>query len=445
MHLMNRTCFLLVLAWGVATQTAQAQEPGPIAISEVFTPGYQYHVTCRVNIKGELILPAEKGQPAPAPIEVKGKSIIKYDERILEMKGGDVDRTVRFYDQMLFERKAGKDDQGGSLRKEVRRLVILRHKQYEVPFCPHGPLLWEEIDMVRTDVFTPALKGLLPAGKVRPGDSWVADPSAVQELTDLESITKGRLTCSFKEVETVGSRPFARIAFQGTVHGIGEDGPGLHEIEGTLLFDLTSNHLSYLSMQGTHFPLDKAGQRTGGRIEGTFVLTREATPRTTELGDPALKGLKLQPDEHNTLLWFVSPEVGASFVYPRHWHVGGVNGQRRQVGLDEKRGSGVLVTVDAIQNAPTIAKLQQEVQSDLLKQQAKLLKMEQPRKLDNGADTFGVDAMIGGNRVYLQYFLVRQQASYAVVTANLQVQDMVALQKDVERLVRSLVVMPPAK
>src|SRR6266478_9368007 len=103
MHPMNRTGLLLVLAWAVASVQAQAQGPAAIAISEAFTPGYQYHVACRVNIKGELILPAEKGQPAPAPIEVKGKSIIKYDERILEMKGAEVDRTVRFYEQMYFE------------------------------------------------------------------------------------------------------------------------------------------------------------------------------------------------------------------------------------------------------------------------------------------------------------------------------------------------------
>jgi hypothetical protein len=442
MDLMIRTGWLSILAWGWTSAMVAAQ--GPIAIAEDFKVGYQYHVNCRVNIKGALILPAEKGQ-APARIEVKGRSVIKYDERVLEIKAGDVGRTVRFYDLMTFERQAGKDDQGGSLRKEARRLVILRKNQYEVPFCPHGPLLWEEIDMVRTDVFTPALKGLLPAQPVRPGDSWAADRSAVQELTDLENIAKGGLTCSFKQVETVQGRPFARIAFQGTVTGISEDGPGLHDIEGSLLFDLTTHHLSYLSMQGTQYPLDKNGNKTGGQIAGTFVLTREPTPHSAELSDAALKGLKLLPDEENTLLWFVSPEVGTSFVYPRHWHIGGVNGQRRQVGLDEKRGSGVLVTVDAIQNAPTIATLQQEVRNNLQKQQAKIVKIERPRKLDGVIETFGVDAELAGKRVYLQYFLIRQAGSYAVVTANLQTHDMVALQKDVERLVRSLVLMPPAK
>ena len=99
----------------VAATLASAQGPAPIAIAEEFKVGYQYHVNCRVNIKGELILPAEKKDTTPAAtIAVTGSSVIKYDERVLELKAGAVDRTVRFYDVMNFERKAGKDDQGGS-------------------------------------------------------------------------------------------------------------------------------------------------------------------------------------------------------------------------------------------------------------------------------------------------------------------------------------------
>jgi hypothetical protein len=439
----------LLIAAVVLTSTgspALSQGPSAIAVSEEFRVGYQYHVNCRVNIKGELVLPPEKGQTQPTRVPVAGKSVIKYDERVLELKAATVDRTVRYYHQMDFERQAGKDDQRGSLRKEVRRLVILRHKQYEVPFCPHGPLLWEEIDMVRTDVFTPALKGLLPVARVRPGDSWAADPSAVEELTDLEKITDGRLTCVFKELTTpVSGGQFARIAFQGKIAGIGEDGPARHEIEGYLLFALATNHLSYLTMQGTHHLLDKEGKPTGGRVEGTFVLTRDLTPLSAELADTALKGLKLQPDNENTLLWFVNPEVGVSFLYPRHWHIEGVNSQKRQIGLDEKRGSGMLITIDAPQNAPSIARLQQEARTDLVKQNTKILKLETPRAVAPAIDSFGIDAEIAGRRVYLQYFLVRQKTGYAVVTANLQLPDMVALQKDLDRIVRSLQVTPPAK
>ncbi len=437
---------LTLLLWSLAAVQVPAQATGPIEIREDFRPGYQYHVNCHVNIKGELILPAEKGTAQPARIAVTGKSHLKYDERVLALKGDQVDRTVRFYEQMEFDRQAGAESQSGSLRKAVRRLVILRHKQYEVPFSPDGPLLWEEIDMVRTDVFTPALRGLLPATKVRPGDSWVADPSAVQELTDLEALTTGQLTCVFDGITTpVAGRPCARIRFRGKVSGVNEDGLARHDLEGSLLFDLTSKHLSYLTMKGTQLMLDKSGNPTGGRIEGTFVLTREPNPDTVQLTDVALKGLALEPNEKNTLLWYVSPEVGASFLYPRHWHVGGANSKLRQVGLDEKRGNGILITADAPQNAPAVAKLQQEARADLQKQGVKITKIDAPRALSAGIDTFSIEAEAASRRFVLQYFLVRQKAGYAVVTANLQRNDLAAMRGEAEGIARSLVLMAPKR
>jgi hypothetical protein len=444
-HLCHWTALALFLACAEGVPWVCGQGSDTVAMREDFRPGYQYHVDCRVNIRGELILPLQQGQTVRTRVPVVGKSVIKYDERILEVKEGKVDRTVRSYDKMEFERQAGKDDQRGSLRQAVRRLVILRHQHVEVPFSAEGrPLLWDELDMIRTDVFTPALAGLLPAGKVRPGDSWYADLAAIQELTDLEKITTGQLTCVFQETAQFGGRPCARVSFKGKVSGVGEDGPAQHDIDGHLWFDLTSQHLSYLSMTGTQYLVDKSGQPTGGRVEGTFVLTREAAPRTTELSDARLKGLDLQPNEQNTLLWFYNAEVGASLLYPRNWHVAGVNGVKRQVGLDEKRGSGILISLDTAANIPTAAVFQKEVAATLARQNMKLVRQEPARTLAPGLETCFVQGEAAGKKAFLQYFLVRQKDGGAVVTANLQ-EFNAAAAREVERIARSLVVSRPTK
>src|SRR5262249_15401890 len=159
--------------------------------------------------------------------------------------------------KMDFQRKVGEQVQQSSLRPTVRRLVILRHNQFEVPFSPEGPLTWSEIDLVRTDVFTPALAGLLAKDAVKPGDRWQADVVAVKELTDLERIEEGGLTCTFDAMTTVVGRQQARISFQGSVRGLGEDGSARHQLEGQLYFDLVSNHLSYIHVKGTHYLLNK--------------------------------------------------------------------------------------------------------------------------------------------------------------------------------------------
>src|SRR5207253_1999102 len=142
-------------------------------------------------LSGSLTLPGEKGQAARS-LAIAGKSAIEYDERILSQAAdGKVKKTLRMYGRMDFERKVGDQLQQNSLRPEVRRLVILRHNHVEVPFAPAGPLTWGEIDLVRTDVFTPALAGLLPERAVQPGATWQAGLYAVQELTDLERVDEG--------------------------------------------------------------------------------------------------------------------------------------------------------------------------------------------------------------------------------------------------------------
>jgi hypothetical protein len=301
-------------------------------------------------------------------------------------------------------------------------------------------LTWGEIDMVRTDVFTPALADLLPTKAVKVGDSWQANRSAVQEITDLERIEEGGLTCKLESIVTLAKRRHARISFQGTIRGLGEDGLAKHQLDGFFFFDLESNHLSYLSMKGVHFMMDKTGA-TLGKIEGTFVLTRQPTTQCKELADDALRGLTLDPNEENSLLLFDNPDLGVKFLYPRRWRVAGVNG--RQIGLDETRGNGgLLMTVEALTRVPSGPQYLQESQNWLTQQKAKVVKSERPTSLQNAPKSlehFTLEADIKDQRVRLAYYVMRQPLGGATLAARLvPTTDITALERDVQRIARSL-------
>src|SRR5262249_35972994 len=198
---------------------ALAQEP--VRLRENFSPGYQYHVSTRTELSGTLTLPADKPGQAPKPLPVTGSSSIEYDERVLATASdGQVQKTARLYRRLDFQRKVGDHPQPSTIRPAVRRLIILRHQQMEVPFSPDGPLTWGEIDHVRTDVFTPALIGLFPAQAVTPGSRWTATAAAVQELTDLERIEEGQVECRLEQVTLLEKRRHARVALSGTVRGV---------------------------------------------------------------------------------------------------------------------------------------------------------------------------------------------------------------------------------
>lgn len=423
---LHALAMLLLAAW---TAVAPAQQPEAVRITESFAKDAQYHVHCQVDIAGVLTANAK-------PLKVSGRSTIRYDERILRVNAERrVERTVRHYRQLEFDRKVGDEEQHSKLRAEVARLVVLRHNQYEVPFSPSGPLTWGEIELVRTDVFTPALSGLFPTKAVRPGDRWNADAIAIQELTDLEKIERADFVCTFEKVTTLLGRRNAHVQFEGKVHGIGEDGKALHELRGSYYVDLDADFLTYLYVKGTHHMLDKAGKPTG-KIEGAFVMTRTPTPQAKELGDETLRGLTLEPNAENTRLLFEHPQVGVRFLYPRNWRIAGFND--KQIGIDENRGSGLLLTLAPAAGTPTGAQFYQETIQFLKKQQTKISREEKPRAIAGGWETFGFDAEIGKERVFLQYYTTRQGSHGATLTARLLQADLATVQRDVEQIARSL-------
>jgi hypothetical protein len=427
--------------------SSPASAQAPVRLAEAFPPGYQYHVSARVELSGQLTLPTEPGKPAPKALAVTGSSAIEYDERVLSPPASAVGitlgepRTLRVYRQIDFRRTVGERRDESTLRPAVRRLVILRENHREVPFSPDGPLTPGEIDLVRTDVFTPALAGLLPAQPVAPGAKWPASAAAVEELTDMDRIDSGGLECRLEETFSLSGRRVARVRFRGTVKGVNEDGPNRQELDGSFYFDLESNHLSYLTLKGVHALLDKDGRVTG-RVEGQFTLTRQAHARCPDLRDEAVAGLALEPTAENTLLLYDNPELGVRFLTPRRWRVAGVRG--RQITLEGPPGNGFLLTVEPPSHVPTGPAYQAEAQAFLAKEKAALARTDPPRRIQAApqeVDRFGFDAELGGRKLRLEYFVMRQgPAGGATIAATLLPADQAAVRSEVERIARSLTV-----
>jgi hypothetical protein len=411
-----------------------------VRLKELFPADYQYHVSTRVTLSGQLTLPPPEKDKKPVTLTVKGSSTIEYDERVLDSKDDAVGRTVRVYRQMDFDRKVGDQAQTSTLRPEVRRLVLLREKNFKGPFCPEGPLTPSEIDLIRTDVFTPALAGLLPDGAVKPGDRWTAQAVAVRELTDLDGL-EGKVECKLSDVRTLRGRRCAYVTLSGTVKGTNEDGPSEHKLDGSFYFDLESNQLTYLSLHGVHGLLDKDGKEVG-RIEGQFTLTRETNSAVKELSAAALKGLELTPTADNTLLLYDNAELGLRFVYPRRWRVAG--GVGRQVRLDGADGSGLQITLDPPAKAPTGKDFLAESRDYFTSQKAKVFRADEPTRVRGGAgelEHFTIDVEVKGDRVLMDYYVAKQDNGGATLAARLLPgKELDVVQKEVERIAKSVTV-----
>jgi hypothetical protein len=428
----------IVLAGAVLVGAARGAEE-TYRLQERFAVGYLYHVRTRVELSGSLTPPAEKGKEAKQ-VKVNGSSAIDYDERILTRdEKGMVKKTIRICRRLDFHRTLAGQPQELALRSAVRRLVILRRGPTEVPFSPDGPLTWGEIDAVRTDVFAPALAGLLPTGDVRVGERWTAAEIAVQELTDLEKIEEGKIDCRLEKVVAEGKRRLARVSLAGTIRGVGEDGTARHRLAGHYQFDIDGNFLTDVTLNGTTILLDGDGKEVGS-INGRFVMVREPGGKTGELTDAAMKGVKVEPDADNTLMLYDNPDLGVRFTFSRRWRVAQVMGP--QVALDNGEGCGVLITVDPVERVPASAAFLAESRGWLEKQKAKLIKVYTPGRLRETPplEAFALEAEMQGQKIWMDYYVTRQANGGATMAARLTMNELAELRKEVDRIARSVVI-----
>lgn len=434
-----KLCLLVCSIVGAAPATsgrAAAQEL--VTLSERFAPGLEYRVQTRVDLKGELAVPVEKDKP-PEMMKMQGRSVIDYDERILPADGKTAEhKSVRVYRGIDFKRLVGQTPQEISLRREVRRLVVMKKGSAKVPFSPDGPLTWGEIDMLRTDIFVPALAGILPDKPVRPGDTWEVSAAAVAELTDMEKVERGGIAGKFEVEETIGGRRVAHVTLAGDLRGVNEDGPNRQKLTGRLYYDLRGGYVSYLSINGEHYLLDKDGKEHG-KMTGEFVMVRSPNPRNPDLTDAGLAKATLEPNADNTLLLFEDPDLGARFLHPRRWRV--VRSQRGQIVLEEPGGSGLLVTVDSLAKIPSADNYVKEALADLKERKATVGRVSRPVRLTespNELDQFHIDAEVGGQRVVMDYLVAHQPKAGATFAARLLQRDRDVLMREVERIARSL-------
>jgi hypothetical protein len=434
-----RHAILLAAFIALFTTTARAEEK--VLLKESFAPGYQYHVSARTELAGQMTVPDPKDPKQSNRLPLIGESAMEYDERVAKAdKGGAVDKTLRIYRRLDLHRKVGDQPQEALLRSEARRLVVLRHQNVEVPFSPDGPLTWEETDLIRSDVFVPALIGLLPDTEVKIGDQWNASKPCLQELTDMTKIEEGDVSCRLDKVMTLEKRRVARIEFSGSLRGLIEDGLSQQKLSGYFDFDLDSNHLSYVYLKGVHLLLDKDGKEAG-KLEGRLILTRQVNTRCKELTDEAVKAYRQEPDSELMLLLYDNPDQGIRFLYPRRWRVSESND--RQITLDGPEGSGLRLTFDAPERIPHAAQFLKESRDWFVDQKAKVLKIDNVERIQTKpsvVDRFSLEVDIKDQKVLMAYFVTHQAQGAATLAARLTKDDLPALRKEVEEIARSLVI-----
>ncbi|MEI7688086.1 MAG: hypothetical protein WCL32_24020, partial [Planctomycetota bacterium] len=255
------------------------------------------------------------------------------------------------------------------------------------------------------------------------------------ELTDLTQITAGELNCRFDKVD----RHLAKISFFGSISGVGENGPTRHDLDGFCYFDLNANMLTYVSLKGTeHLANEK--ERSQGKVTGTFVLTRE--PKAAPAAIAPEVNLALDPNEDNTRLLFEDDEIGVRFAHSRKWKPR-IEGS--QVRLEDLRGNGMVLSIDALNRTPTMQQFLDEARLGIQRRKAtvafvgpKQPVQREPTNVEMLSLDVEMPADAPSQRGIVVLAIVRDEAAGATLAATLLTSDRSTVARDVERIATSI-------
>ncbi len=150
--------------------------------------------------------------------------------------------------------------------------------------------------------------------------------------------------------------------------------------------------------------------------------------------------MTVEPDADNTLLLYDNADLGVRFLYPRRWRVAGAS--VNQVAVDAPDGSGFLLTVEAPARTPTAELFLKESRGFLIGQKARILRTDPPQTIqtDPPLEHFALEVEMNGQRFLMDYHLSRQTKGGAILAARLLTREQAVLQREVERIARSVAV-----
>ncbi|MEI6770492.1 MAG: hypothetical protein WCL90_02965 [Planctomycetota bacterium] len=400
-------------------------------LSETFSPGNRFKIQTATELSGSMLF-TPPNQPSKQ-IQIKGKSQIDFDETILTLDSSlKVNKSLREYRKVELSRTLDGQNQETILRPQVRTMVLLRNGSKKIPFSLEAPLTWNELDLIRTEVFPCALAGLFPLRSVALNESWNAGLESVQELTDLEVLESSQVVCKLDSVNLVNNRKTARISFLGKASGINEDGPNQQILDGYIFFDCETRHLSFLYLKGTSILKNKEGKDVG-RIEGRYTISREMLP-AVQLDTKSI----YEPDANNTRLLFESRETSFSFHYPRNWRV--TSQSDSQATLDQSKEAGLLITKEKPSRYLSSAMYRDEALAFVRKQQMRIENQSaiEPVNGTPGLEFFSWDVQIEGRRMHLLYFVYRTGQNMFTLASRCSQESKLNLRSDIMMIANSI-------
>lgn len=430
----SRYCTLcLALLFSFVTVLTEARGQQKIGLREKYQEGELYIVEAVTEQTGVLDMVPDPRQPnLPKRLSKNGKARSQYLEKVLAIDPDQLaNKTIRKYLVLEAEQKIGTDSTQARLRPQLQHVVLDRKGSQAVTFSPDGSMLIGELEQVRTDVFLPRLAGLLSPEAVNLGNSWKATNLAVQELTDLQKIDTGFLTCTLSQIEP---GDIALIKYDGRVTGTTPTGSNEQTIQGSYRFDLKTQRLITLKFEVTSVLVDRDRKRVGD-ISAVYQMVRRPAPGQNL--DTA--GMTLEASEENTLLLVQEPQLGVELVHSRRW-VPRPASDKSWI-IDGPSGSGLTIQFETAAKIPQAEVVRKQIEATLGRTAQDLKPLPDPAGWADVQRLSWTGSQNGKEYVF-EYLLWKQGSKGAIIAGRYYAPEAGLAQKDVERMIKGLRVQP---
>lgn len=298
--------------------------------------------------KGHLKTPGD-GKAKEVDMHVSAQ--LEFQDRFLgEASPDGVDSSLcagRFYHNVDVEMTVG-DQTMRPVFRDTRKLMGVFRKEsgcFEF-FCPDGPLTRDELDLVRLPGDRQALPYLLPDNPVRIGATWKLEPQTMVSILGLDTVGH----CDVQSTLTRVEDGFARVAFEGAVHGAVAGVATEVNLRGRYYFYL--KHGQFATFQMVTREQRNIGHINPG-VDVTAKLKMRLEPQSDagNLSDSKVFPLRNCRESDRGKLSYQSPELGLTFDYDASWYA---TAEDRQAVVFRQLSRGELIAQCNVSKLPKI-------------------------------------------------------------------------------------------
>ena len=272
-------------------------------------------VNTKVDLDGELQTANVEGKATP--LKLVANANFAFVEEALKRTGRDAQAfaSLRKYGKAQSAIEVAGQKSQLKLREAVQWIVAEGRPDGVRLFSPHGPLTYEEVDLLRTPIDSLSAQALLPDEPVEVGEQWKPASWVLPFLAGVEAVEKSSLTC--KLVSATAHE--ARVEFTGEISGGVVGAATQITLSGHYVFDIEHERISRLELKQTE-------KRAVSAVTPGLDVTARVTLERSAAATDALEGAPtdreaLEATPEKLLLLFEMPAWKIELFHDRSWHL----------------------------------------------------------------------------------------------------------------------------